>query len=182
MSTRNEVKAVLSEMLLRYPQKEIPAPTLEAYAVDLMDIPLLELQQVCQRLWFTEEWFPSAPKIRMAWGDLGTADDENGDLRWTERRMSRLGPGEQPNPYSSMVREPAAEEYPNDVCREAVRLFGWRNLYDMPSTKLASEWAKHYRQARRNVIERKVTAPATTPAGDALSAAENVRPIKAGVA
>lgn len=176
MSSKSEVKVVLSEMLLRYPQKEIPAATLEAYAVDLMDIPLRELQQVCQRLWLTEEWFPSAPKIRMAWGELDTANDENGDLRWVERRMSRLAPGEQPNPYSSMVREPGDDEYPNPVCRETVKLFGWRNLYDTPSSKLAGEWAKHYRQARKNVIERKVTAPAMQPSEDALPQPDELRP------
>ena len=83
--------------------------------------------------------------------------------------MSRLAPGEQPNPYTSIVREPAPEEYPNEVCREAVRLFGWRNLYDTPTSNLAGEWSKVYKQARQNVITRKVAAPAIRPAGEALA-------------
>ena len=175
MTSKAEVKAVLAEMLIRYPRQEIPAPTLDAYAVDLADIPGDELRQVCRHLWLTEEWWPSVSRIRTVWGELGTANDANGDLLWVERRMSRLAPGEQPNPYSSMVREPSADEYPNPVCREAVTLFGWRNLYDTPSAKLASEWAKHYRQARQNVIERRVAAPAM-PVADALPHPDEQRP------
>lgn len=177
--SQQEIKSILGEMLLRYPRQDVPEPTQRAMAADLADIPAGELRMVCQRWWLTQKWWPSVAELRESWGDLDTANDENADLRWTERRMSRLGPGEQPNPYSSIVREPGDEEYPNPVCREAVKLFGWRNLYDTPSSKLAGEWAKHYKQARQLVITRKVTAPATTPAGDALPAPENVRPIKA---
>jgi len=177
--SQQEIKTILGEMLLRYPRQDVPEPTQRAMAADLADIPVGELRVVCQRWWLTQKWWPSVAELREAWGDLGTADAENDDLRWTERRMSRLGPGEQPNPYSSIVQEPAADEYPNPVCAEAVKLFGWRNLYDTPSTKLASEWAKYYRQARKNVIERKVAAPAMQAMGDALPTPENVRPIKA---
>ena len=175
----SEVKNVLAEMLLRIPRQEIPASTLEAYAKDLADIPLPELQQVCQHLWLTEEWWPGVSKIRTTWGELDTANDENGDLKWTERRMSRLGRGEAPNPYSSMVREPGEDEYPNAVCREAVKLFGWRNLYDTKSERLGSEWHKHYQQARKNVITRKVAAPSVPISGDALGMGE-AQALKAG--
>lgn len=174
-----QIESILGEMLIRFPRQEVPTATIRAYALDLADIPIDELRQVCRHLWLTEEWWPSVRKIRETWGAMGTADAEAEDLRWTERRMSRLGPGEQPNPYSSMVREPAPEEYPSDVCREAVRLFGWRRLYDTDSNRLAGEWSKVYRQARQNVIERKVAAPATQPLGAQLPQPENVRPIKA---
>lgn len=177
--SQQEIKSILGEMLLRFPKQEVPEPTMRAYAADLADIPLPELRRVCHHIWLNEKWWPSVSEIRHVWGELDTANDENADLRWTERRMSRLGSGEQPNPYSSMVREPGDDEYPNPVCREAVKLFGWRNLYDTPNTKLAGEWAKHYKQARQNVITRKVAAPAVMPSGDALPAPENVRPIKA---
>ena len=175
MTSKAEVKAVLAEMLIRYPRQEIPAPTLDAYAVDLADIPVDELRQVCRHLWLTEEWWPSVSRIRTVWGELGTPDNADADLRWVERRMSRLAPGEQPNPYSSMVREPAADEYPNAVCREAVAIFGWRRLYDTDSGRLAGEWAKSYRQARQNVIDRRVAAPAIAMA-DALPQPDELRP------
>lgn len=174
--SEQEIKSILGEMLLRYPRQDVPELTMRAFAADLADIPVPELRQVCQRWWLTQKWWPSVAELREAWGALDTADSEGEDLRWVERRMSRLAPGEQPNPYSSIVREPAAEEYPNAVCREAVRLFGWRNLYDTPSSKLAGEWSKHYRQARENVIQRKVAAPAMQPSEDALPQPDELRP------
>lgn len=167
--SQQEIKMILGEMLLRFPRQDVPDATLRAYGADLADIPVPELRQVCQHLWLTEEWWPSVKKIRETWGALGTPDDDAADRDWTVRRMSRLAPGEQPNPYTSIVREPAPEEYPNEVCREAVRLFGWRNLYDTPTSNLAGEWSKVYKQARQNVITRKVAAPAIRPAGEALA-------------
>jgi hypothetical protein len=150
MSSKNEVKAVLAEMLIRFPKHDFPAPTSEAYAMDLMDIPIDQLRQVCQRLWLTEEWFPSVGKIRKAWCEQQVPDTCAEDLTWVKRRMGRLAPGEQPNPYSPVVQKP--KEWPNPVCARTVDLIGWGRLYDTDPNYLPKLWADHYVKARQEEV------------------------------
>lgn len=158
MSSKSEVKTILAEMLIRFPQKEIPGPTLDAYAVDLMDIPLDQLRHVCQRLWLTEEWFPSVAKIRRAWSEQQIPDTCADDLVWVKRRMGRLAPGEQPNPYSPVVQKPT--EWPNPVTARTVELIGWGRLYDTDPDYLPKLWADQYASARQQCIAQLAPAPA----------------------
>lgn len=158
MSTKGEVKAVLSEMLIRFPKHDFPGPTAEAYAADLMDIPIDQLRQVCQRLWLTEEWFPSVAKIRRAWCEQQIPDTCSDDLSWVKRRMGRLAPGEQPNPYSPVVQKPT--EWPNPVTKDTVDLIGWGRLYDTDPNYLPKLWADNYAKARQENVERLASNPA----------------------
>lgn len=68
--TQKQIESILGEMLIRFPRQEIAPATLRAYAVDLADIPPAQLRAVCQRIWLTEEWFPSIARIRAVWDEM----------------------------------------------------------------------------------------------------------------
>jgi hypothetical protein len=80
------------------------------------------------------------------------------DLTWVKRRMGRLAPGEQPNPYSPVVQKP--KEWPNLVCARTVDMIGWGRLYDTDPNYLPKLWADHYVKARQEEVAHLSESPA----------------------
>lgn len=170
-----------------YNRKEISTQRIEGYAAQLEGMPVEHLAVVVDRLIRTSRFFPTVAEIFDAWAELLLGPpDPAGSLKWCMAEYGRqeneawqayLGkPVTTRGMFSFRVKVP--EQFPDPVTAEAVRLFGWPEIFETDESFLPGMWRKRYEQARELVATR-------IQAGEVrlqLPQPENVRPIRAGVA
>jgi hypothetical protein len=138
MNDMNRLRNKLAELVLAFPNKEIPAETIALYAQRLSMMPADAVCMAIDRLMDTARFFPTIAEIKeeAAAGPFGAP---LADEAWAEvlKEARRVGYNRLPIFHAGQFHDPPKREFSNPTIEAAVQSVGWEMICTTPKDKIS---------------------------------------------
>lgn len=113
-----------------WPNTEINADTVQAYAWALEDISAADGERAVREWMRTGKFFPKPSELREIVGKAALGSDELAESAWIEvqREIRRVGYNRQPVFANGAFREPPKRSFSSPLIGDAVESVGWATL------------------------------------------------------